>query len=357
MRLAFLIFAAGLCFSAPGVGQEPPPSVMESIILKVDFDSPIQAGSETFKNELPEAGYCEGRRGRGYFFQMPSKSLLSPGLANIEEISPALAGIDNAKLTVEKEKSPIGGTVLSIHGKGMRLNGLSSERWEKVYYQKVALIASFFIKGVKGDDVSAELHLHPFSGDKKILFKKCQNKNFPEEYKNELYPDTSVPARVKLTGEWQRVAFAAEFDARTCTSAPRTVDLLITLRGDKSFAALNGFQLEQTSVVYPHFYPVSWMPGKTSLPIGSSCLSLRNLRSFFEKFPAKSGAVSFWIRPVADCNLPCIQKGNIFSFTGEKSTARMGASGKPALHRRQKILQLRRTDTGKCLDSYCCFLG
>ncbi len=301
---------AGIAGMALGA-QEPE----KNLFFKMDFDSPVKIGSETLDVSLPAEGFTEGKFGKGFYFQRPSRNFLPENIAVPEDKS-AFSAKNNAALSFENDGPD---KVLGVTNGGFSIRETPVTLADgKLLFTRptTAVTGSCYVKGPKGAKVEFSVSILPESFPEKetkaLCAKYLNNKlvvpdpAFAEKFRPEIVHGVTVV----LTGEWQRIATFAECDVRSAKSRRAIMEASVPGEGKVLFKK---FQLEH-SLFYPYntSHPTSWLPGKTARAAGETglCLTLDAIRS---RFPGKEGSLGFWFRTPSESNMPA-GAGGFFCF-------------------------------------------
>ena len=277
-----------LLASAAFAGVDP----AKDVWFHADFDSPVRLNGEAMLVEMNDAGYLDGRFGRGYHFYRETNNKLPPmdqffaGASN-------LVVIGQGKLERAKTSAKFSGGMFAV-----------APRPTGVGYHWVGHDAgntwSFFVKGAKGTKVTAYPRLTKLTEKER---KDCA-KAHPLD--NEVI-DSCTTNTVELTGDWQRVSCWAIMDNRT--GGKRKSGLVVTSTGP---IEVERFQLQVTGV-YPYkgqFAPGKWVDGGRK---ASGTVITTADTEQLKTFPYKNGTMAFWIKNAPDVSAK--DQVNLFSFT------------------------------------------
>jgi len=290
--------------------QTPASNAFEKeLFMLADFDTPFQANGVAEPQLMNEKSFCEGRFGKGYLFQRAGRNLLPDEIASTRKIDNFTGTAENSLNLIDDPDCP-GEKMISAKGGVLSLQKVPVKVSYSWVMPKTGLTGSCFIKGPKEAKVTIEIELTPFEGDSKAALEKISKR--ADGNKSPVVPDKSCPQTIELSGEWQRIAAYAELDNRLTENRKASMSVKMESPTPESQLLFRKFQFEQTHV-YPHTYfaPIRWVPGDTS--VSSSNIDNNNV-DVLEKFPAKAGTISMWIRQLADSNLSDT-RGGFFSMT------------------------------------------
>lgn len=360
-RLAVIacMLTAAKAYSADDQAEQ----ILKSLYIFYDYDMPMRVNGTVYPIELSAMDFVNGRFGKAFLYesagtnQYPNEiasaekldqftpiqrrrvkdatlkateiTLGEPDMADVEKLAAdnndktkkepkanRLELYDDAKPNVSADElkiisDPDSPAVKIIEASKGRLTVKEQTfgthvDWRVSYAD--LLVVSAYVKGPAGAELDLEVAMTPFPEalekvtPKWIAFHKRENPkytSFPP-----FVPDASFPQKVKLTGEWQRVAAYARFDCRL--NDRKSAFNLVMNREAPLLVKQLQFQIRPDNEPFP----TAWIPGKTSRRGNSFSVAGADL---VKDFPETEGTLSFWMKYPDRSNL-AYTSGPIFVF-------------------------------------------
>ncbi len=240
-----------------------------------DFDTLMRVNGTAYPIQLDDRWFTDGKFGKGYYYRKSGKNLYPAEIASATRSA-------NGRLSIKEQP----------------FKNSNSQYWKGTYFDDV--IISAYVKGKAGDELTVEVAVTAFTGDEKKVqekWLKILQKRKPTATLDDVVfvKDESFPQKVKLTGDWQRVAAYVRMDSRL---GGRKAAFHLVSKNKLSFDAKK-FQLEIGREKTAS--PTAFLPGGVSyssreIPIQGAAL--------MKAFSANEGSFSFWVKYPEVSNLP-----------------------------------------------------